>query len=165
MAPGGADGLAWGAWRVWWVAEPVGFPYLLASAFEIGIIGLMLPTLVRDRFQKPLTIVVSALGLIQAVNWWAFVLVTIILVVLSAMAGASAIVCAAKFIEGIGAARPADTDEHFDPPGATFNVGRIRGGVDIRTMGSGNAGGTNALRTQGWVFALGVVVTAVRRLA
>ena len=37
-------------------------------------------------------------------------------------------------------------------------VGRIRGGVDIRTMGSGNAGGTNALRTQGLVFALGVVV-------
>lgn len=29
--------------------------------------------------------------------------------------------------------------------------------VDIRTMGSGNAGGTNALRTVGWKFALGVV--------
>lgn len=37
-------------------------------------------------------------------------------------------------------------------------VGRLYGGVDIRSMGSGNAGGTNALRTQGWVFALGVVV-------
>ena len=37
-------------------------------------------------------------------------------------------------------------------------VGRLRGGVDIRTMGSGNAGGTNALRTQGFAFALGVVV-------
>ena len=37
-------------------------------------------------------------------------------------------------------------------------VGMLRGGVDIRTMGSGNAGGTNALRTQGFVFALGVVV-------
>jgi len=37
-------------------------------------------------------------------------------------------------------------------------VGRLRGGVDIRTMGSGNAGGTNALRTQGMLFALFVVV-------
>ncbi|MCH9693492.1 MAG: glycerol-3-phosphate acyltransferase [Gammaproteobacteria bacterium] len=37
-------------------------------------------------------------------------------------------------------------------------VGRLRGGVDIRKMGSGNAGGTNALRTQGIVFALGVVI-------
>jgi glycerol-3-phosphate acyltransferase PlsY len=37
-------------------------------------------------------------------------------------------------------------------------IGRLRGGVDIRTMGSGNAGGTNALRTQGTGFALGVVI-------
>jgi len=36
-------------------------------------------------------------------------------------------------------------------------VGKLRGGVDIRNMGSGNAGGTNALRTQGWTFALGVL--------
>lgn len=40
-------------------------------------------------------------------------------------------------------------------------VGKIRGGVDIRTMGSGNAGGTNALRTQGAVFALGVMLIDV----
>ena len=40
-------------------------------------------------------------------------------------------------------------------------VGRIRGGVDIRTMGSGNAGGTNALRTQGIFFAVGVVLIDV----
>ena len=40
-------------------------------------------------------------------------------------------------------------------------MGRIRGGVDIRTMGSGNAGGTNALRTQGVAFALGVMVVDV----
>jgi glycerol-3-phosphate acyltransferase PlsY len=36
-------------------------------------------------------------------------------------------------------------------------VGKLRGGVDIRSMGSGNAGGSNALRTQGWKFALGVL--------
>lgn len=36
-------------------------------------------------------------------------------------------------------------------------LGRLRG-VDIRTQGSGNAGGTNAFRTQGVKFALGVVV-------
>ncbi len=40
-------------------------------------------------------------------------------------------------------------------------IGFLRGGVDIRTMGSGNAGGTNALRTQGVTFALGVVVIDV----
>ncbi len=33
--------------------------------------------------------------------------------------------------------------------------------VDIRELGSGNAGGTNALRTQGFGFALGVVVIDV----
>jgi glycerol-3-phosphate acyltransferase PlsY len=37
-------------------------------------------------------------------------------------------------------------------------VGQLRGGVDIRTLGSGNAGGTNALRTQGIWFALWVMV-------
>lgn len=37
-------------------------------------------------------------------------------------------------------------------------VGRLRGGVDIRTLGSGNAGGTNALRTQGKGFALWVML-------
>jgi glycerol-3-phosphate acyltransferase PlsY len=37
-------------------------------------------------------------------------------------------------------------------------MGKLRGGVDIRTMGSGNAGGTNALRTQGVFFALGVII-------
>ena len=36
-------------------------------------------------------------------------------------------------------------------------VGRLRGGVDIRKLGSGNAGGTNALRTQGKSFALWVL--------
>ncbi len=35
--------------------------------------------------------------------------------------------------------------------------GRLRQ-VDIRQVGSGNAGGTNALRSQGFTFALGVVV-------
>ena len=37
-------------------------------------------------------------------------------------------------------------------------VGRVYGGVDIRTQGSGNAGATNALRTQSKLFALGVIV-------
>jgi len=37
-------------------------------------------------------------------------------------------------------------------------VGKLRGGIDIRTMGSGNAGGTNALRTRGIIFAVGVVL-------
>lgn len=40
-------------------------------------------------------------------------------------------------------------------------VGRLRGGVDIRKLGSGNAGGTNALRTQGVFFAFFVVVIDV----
>jgi glycerol-3-phosphate acyltransferase PlsY len=35
-------------------------------------------------------------------------------------------------------------------------LGRLRG-VDIRASGSGSTGGTNALRTQGWAFALGTV--------
>jgi acyl phosphate:glycerol-3-phosphate acyltransferase len=37
-------------------------------------------------------------------------------------------------------------------------VGRVRGGIDIRKSGSGNAGGTNALRTQGALFAFWVMV-------
>jgi glycerol-3-phosphate acyltransferase PlsY len=41
-------------------------------------------------------------------------------------------------------------------------LGRLRG-VDIRTQGSGNAGGTNALRTQGRWFALGVIVVNVAK--
>ena len=40
-------------------------------------------------------------------------------------------------------------------------VGQLRGGIDIREFGSGNAGGTNALRTQGKVFALWVMVIDV----
>jgi len=39
-------------------------------------------------------------------------------------------------------------------------LGRLRG-VDIRSLGSGNAGATNALRTQGKLFALSVFVIDV----
>ena len=41
-------------------------------------------------------------------------------------------------------------------------LGRLRG-VDIREQGSGNAGGTNALRTQGWKFAVGVAAIDVAK--
>jgi glycerol-3-phosphate acyltransferase PlsY len=40
-------------------------------------------------------------------------------------------------------------------------VGALRGGVDLRTIGSGNVGATNALRTQGKAFALGVLALDV----
>ncbi|MDI1337566.1 MAG: glycerol-3-phosphate 1-O-acyltransferase PlsY [Lacunisphaera sp.] len=43
-------------------------------------------------------------------------------------------------------------------------LGRLRG-VDIRTQGSGNAGGTNAFRTQGWAFGLGVGLFDVAKAA
>lgn len=36
-------------------------------------------------------------------------------------------------------------------------LGKILGGPDVRTLGSGNAGGTNALRTRGRKFALAVM--------
>jgi glycerol-3-phosphate acyltransferase PlsY len=43
-------------------------------------------------------------------------------------------------------------------------LGRLRG-IDIRTQGSGNAGGTNAFRTQGLWFALGVALVDVGKSA
>jgi glycerol-3-phosphate acyltransferase PlsY len=42
-------------------------------------------------------------------------------------------------------------------------VGQLRGGVDIRSLGSGNAGGTNALRTQGKTFALWVLLIDIAK--
>jgi glycerol-3-phosphate acyltransferase PlsY len=42
-------------------------------------------------------------------------------------------------------------------------VGRLRGGVDIRKLGSGNAGSTNALRTQGLRFGIWVIVIDVAK--
>jgi acyl phosphate:glycerol-3-phosphate acyltransferase len=44
-------------------------------------------------------------------------------------------------------------------PGSLI-IGRLRG-VDIRAQGSGNAGATNALRTQGKVFALATILIDV----
>mgnify|MGYP001126666176 CR=1 FL=1 len=41
-------------------------------------------------------------------------------------------------------------------------MGKIRG-VDIRTLGSGNAGGTNAFRTQGAFFALTVILIDIAK--
>jgi len=40
-------------------------------------------------------------------------------------------------------------------------VGRLSGGIDIRQLGSGNPGGTNALRTQGKWFAFRVMLIDV----
>ena len=40
-------------------------------------------------------------------------------------------------------------------------IARFTGGGDIRQEGSGNAGGTNALRTRGKLFALGVMLVDV----
>src|SRR5262245_53949346 len=42
-------------------------------------------------------------------------------------------------------------------------VGRLRGGVDIRKLGSGNAGSTNALRTQGLGFGIWVIIIDVAK--
>jgi glycerol-3-phosphate acyltransferase PlsY len=42
-------------------------------------------------------------------------------------------------------------------------VGKVRGGVDIRKLGSGNAGGTNALRTQGPAFAIWVILIDIAK--
>lgn len=42
-------------------------------------------------------------------------------------------------------------------------IGRLRG-IDIRQLGSGNAGGTNALRTQGKLFALAVMLIDVLKV-
>ena len=44
--------------------------------------------------------------------------------------------------------------------GALF-VGWLYGGIDIRKVGSGNAGGTNALRTQGKMFAALVMLVDI----
>ncbi len=42
-------------------------------------------------------------------------------------------------------------------------VGKVAGGVDIRKLGSGNAGSTNALRTQGPAFAIWVIIIDVAK--
>ena len=61
--------------------------------------------------------------------------------------------CSLFFVEAIHAAteRVWITSPYFIPDEAVFAALRLAvlRGVDVRTMGSGNAGGTNALRTQG----------------
>lgn len=42
-------------------------------------------------------------------------------------------------------------------------LGRLKGGVDIRKMGSGNAGATNAMRTQGAAFGIAVIVIDIAK--
>ncbi|NKF22714.1 glycerol-3-phosphate 1-O-acyltransferase PlsY [Solimonas marina] len=42
-------------------------------------------------------------------------------------------------------------------------IGLLRGGIDLRTVGSGNVGATNALRTQGKGFALGVLLIDIAK--
>lgn len=42
-------------------------------------------------------------------------------------------------------------------------LGKLLGGPDVRSVGSGNAGGTNALRARGKAFALGTVVIDVAK--
>jgi|SRR5688572_23397054 len=42
-------------------------------------------------------------------------------------------------------------------------IGHLRGGVDIRKLGSGNPGTTNALRTQGLAFGIWVIVIDVAK--
>lgn len=42
-------------------------------------------------------------------------------------------------------------------------LGKLLGGPDVRSVGSGNAGGTNALRARGKWFALGVVAIDVAK--
>jgi acyl phosphate:glycerol-3-phosphate acyltransferase len=42
-------------------------------------------------------------------------------------------------------------------------IGHLRGGVDIRKLGSGNPGSTNALRTQGLAFGIWVIVIDVAK--
>jgi len=48
--------------------------------------------------------------------------------------GASAIRYAARFVAGIEASLPQDSDANFDPPTATFNIGTIRGGEAINII-------------------------------
>ncbi|MBT8421795.1 MAG: glycerol-3-phosphate acyltransferase, partial [Gammaproteobacteria bacterium] len=42
-------------------------------------------------------------------------------------------------------------------------IGQLAGGIDVRKVGSGNAGGTNALRTQGKRFAIGVMIVDITK--
>ena len=65
-----------------WVPERIGLADLLATSFELGVIGLLLPTLFRERFARALD---SQLPIQKAFVLAAFMLVTVVLLTARAL--------------------------------------------------------------------------------